>query len=79
MKNLILMRFKYPLKKLIKKIDEGEYTAREIVMAGTILFLSGILLGFIFSPKKTTTIGSHNGNNNTGTLVSDEDKKEGCE
>ena len=28
--------------------------------------LAGVLAGILLSPRKTVTIGSHNGNNNTG-------------
>ena len=47
---------------LINSINEGEYTGREIVLSGVVLFLMGVLLGMIFSPRKNQVIGSLNGN-----------------
>ena len=47
---------------LINSINEGKYTGREIVLSGAVLFLTGVLLGMIFSPRKNQAIGSHNGN-----------------
>ena len=47
---------------LMSEIDEGKYTGREIVLAGAVVFLTGILLGIIFSPRKHQVIGSNNGN-----------------
>ena len=38
-------------------------TNRELVYGAVACTAVGIILGIIFSPKKTTTIGSHNGNN----------------
>ncbi|MCI6060668.1 MAG: hypothetical protein MR729_05905 [Dorea sp.] len=47
---------------LINSINEGKYTGREIVLSGAVLFLTGVLLGMLFSPRKNQVIGSHNGN-----------------
>lgn len=55
-------------KKLVKIIEEGNYTTREAVLAGSCLFLLGIVIGIFCSPRKHTTIGSNNGNNNNGRL-----------
>ena len=54
------MRKKYEL--LMDQINEGKYTGREILLTGAVLFLTGTLLGMIFSPRKYQVIGSHNGN-----------------
>ena len=56
------MRKKYEL--LMNQINEGKYTGREILLAGAVLFLTGTLLGIIFSPHKYQVIGSNNGNGN---------------
>ena len=56
------MRKKYEL--LMNQINEGKYTGREILLAGAVLFLTGMLLGIIFSPRKYQVIGSNNGNGN---------------
>lgn len=69
--------------KFMQKIDQGEFSAREIILAGCDLFLLGVLLGMIFSPRKTTTIGSYCGNNNgsgdIGEQVEEEGQTERCE
>ena len=51
---------KYEL--LLNNINEGKYTGREILLSGAVLFLTGALLGMIFSPRKNQVIGSNNGN-----------------
>lgn len=61
------------INKLITDIEEGKYTAREIVLSSIVLFLAGILLGIIFSPKKRQVIGSFNGNNELSDLYDDDD------
>ena len=50
---------------LINSIEEGKYTGREILLSGVILFLAGVLIGMICSPRKNQTIGSNNGCYNT--------------
>ena len=47
---------------LMNQINEGKYTGREIMLTGAVLFLTGTLLGMIFSPRKYQVIGSNNGN-----------------
>lgn len=54
------MRKKY--ERILNNINEGKYTGREILLTGAVLFLTGTLLGMIFSPRKNQVIGSHNGN-----------------
>lgn len=44
---------------LMNQINEGKYTGREILLTGAVLFLTGMLLGMIFSPQKYQVIGSH--------------------
>lgn len=39
---------------------------RELVLGVAAATLAGVLTGILLSPRKTVTIGSHNGNNNTG-------------
>ena len=51
---------KYEL--LLNNINEGKYTGREILLSGAVLFLTGALLGMIFSPRKNQVIGSNHGN-----------------
>lgn len=57
------------MKKLVKMLEEGEYTSREIVLSGVCLLLLGIIIGVFFSPKKRTMIGNNNGNNNDGRFI----------
>ena len=40
---------------------------RELVYGAVACTAVGMLLGLMLSPKKTVTIGSHNGNNNAGS------------
>lgn len=47
---------------LMNNINEGKYTGREIMLTGAVLFLTGMLLGMFFSPRKHQVIGSYNGN-----------------
>lgn len=54
------MKKKY--EELMNNINEGKYTGREILLTGAVLFLSGMLLGMFFSPRKYQQIGSCNGN-----------------
>ena len=66
---------KYEL--LLNNINEGKYTAREILLSGAVLFLTGALLGMIFSPRKNQVIGSNNGNGSgTGNEAQAKKKKE---
>ena len=51
---------KYEL--LLNNINEGKYTGREILLSGAVLFLTGALLGMIFSPRKNQVIASNNVN-----------------
>ena len=37
---------------------------KEWLLTLTVCILSGIVLGMVLSPRKSITIGSHNGNNN---------------
>lgn len=51
-------------------------TKREFLLTAAVCLLGGIVLGFLFSPRKETTIGSYNGNNNNGEFgTADEDDK----
>lgn len=65
--------------KLIIKVKEMELTPREQFMFGLILFLGGLLLGFILSPKGERSYGCNNGNNNTGCLQNNDQPCDGDE
>lgn len=43
---------------------------RELFLGVTACTLAGVLAGMLLTPKKTVTIGSNNGNNNTGDAAS---------
>lgn len=51
-------------------------TNRELVYGAVACTAVGIILGIIFSPKKTTTIGSHNGNNIPGCSTQNPENEE---
>ena len=69
------MKKKYEL--LMNQINEGKYTGREIMLTGAVLFLTGTLLGMIFSPRKYQVIGSNKGNGSgTGNEARAEAKKQ---
>ena len=57
------------MKKIVDKIEHLEFSTREYFFVGLILFFAGLLLGIVFSPKGERTIGSNNGNNNTGSIT----------
>ena len=62
---------------LMNNINEGKYTGREIMLTGAVLFLTGALLGMLFSPRKNQVIGSHNGNNSgNGKEAQNEEENE---
>ena len=50
-------------KSLDRKITVNQ---RELVLGVAVCALAGIVVGIVLSPKKSVTIGSHNGSNNSG-------------
>jgi len=58
--------------KILSIIEEKEFTTREFVFAGVSLFLLGVLMGILFSPKGERSYGCNNGNNNSGCLCENE-------
>lgn len=63
------------MKKMLEAIEKQEFSVREYVLIGLSLFLSGLAIGMFFSPKGKRTVGSYNGNNNIGTVDSDDLEK----
>lgn len=59
---IILGKLVKTFKKFTNKLDNGEFSAREILMGTGILFLLGVIVGIFLSPKDMT-IGCNNGNN----------------
>ena len=59
---------KEKMHEFMEKLEDQEFSATEIILAFVVAFLSGVVLGIMFSPKKHVVIGSNNGNNNNGTL-----------
>ena len=54
-------------------------TNRELVYGAVACTAVGMVLGLLLSPKKSTTIGSHNGNNSAGSpsvKLSDQEEEE---
>ena len=43
--------------------ETTQMSKKEFVLSLMVCFLGGMVLGILFSPKKTSVIGSHNGNN----------------
>ena len=59
------------LEKFWKSLNqEVVVNKREVFLGAAACTLAGILTGILLSPKKSVTIGSHNGNNNTGNAAS---------
>lgn len=48
--------------------DVTSMTKKEFLLTITVCILGGIVFGLLFSPRKSTVIGSNNGNNNRGSL-----------
>ena len=55
------------IKKIWNELNQNVVVnKRELVLGITACSLAGILLGMLLCPKKSVTIGSNNGSNNTG-------------
>lgn len=55
------------LKNYINSLDENVTMNRKLVFYRVLTaFLSGVVLGFLFAPAKSVTIGSNNANNGNG-------------
>lgn len=70
---------KEKLDALLEEAEDMELTVMEMVLLVAVAFLSGLVLGMIFSPKKHVVIGSNNGNNSPGCLTfdtTDEDEED---
>lgn len=57
------MREKF--EEIVEQMEEYEVSTREVLLALAVAFLSGVVLGIIFSPKKHIVIASNNGSNNS--------------
>ena len=57
--------------------DVMSVTKKEYFLTVAFSFCLGFILGFLFAPKRTkySTIGSHNGNGNTGMWEKDEEEQ----
>ena len=59
--------------------DVIHVTKKEYFLTVAVSFCFGVILGFVFAPKRTkySTIGSHNGNGNMGigNVVEDEEEQ----
>ena len=64
------------LKEMFSNLDEEKVVSkREMLLTVTTCTLAGILLGIIFSPKRKTMIGSHNGCYNSNYPADDVDNE----
>ena len=79
------MKEKWELFK-ISLTEEKTMSKKEWLLVLAVCVLSGIVLGMLFSPRKTMTIASHNGSNNgsynkdknknnSGAVTTDSDKE----
>ncbi len=66
------------MKKVKEYYDGCDFSKREFTMAGIILFLLGIIVGIIFSPKHSKVVGCYNGNNNIGEAGAIPKKEKKC-
>lgn len=48
----------------LQTLTNGEYSARELVLSGVVLFLFGMIVGMLVSPRKNQMFGSYNGSYN---------------
>ena len=66
------------IRRLVKDLpDVMSVTKKEYFLTVAFSFCLGVILGFLFAPKRTkySTIGSHNGNGNTGMWEKDEEEQ----
>ena len=57
--------------------DPQIMSKKEFLLTVAVCVLGGIVFGMLFSPKKTTVIGSNNGNN-SGNYAKDANQEEDC-
>ena len=61
----------HQIRKFWDSLDKNvTVSQRELLLGVTCCALAGILTGMLLSPKKTVTIGSNNGSNNSGNSAS---------
>lgn len=59
------------MKKIMEKIENSVFSTREYMLIGAVLFMAGLLIGLIFSPKGDRTISTNNNSNNSGLMADD--------
>lgn len=52
---------------------EGNITGKELALSGIVLFLTGIIIGMILSPRKVSMLGCNNGNNTVAPAEEEEE------
>lgn len=77
----LMNQFGKCIQRTFSDLDAQRSCSKRELLLGTIAcFAVGMVVGLVCSPKKTITIGSHNGNNsandNKGTMSEEEAKKE---
>ena len=60
------------MKELIERMEEQKFSTREYLLMGVSLFLSGVVLGILLSPKGERVVGSNNGSHNLGYLAKED-------
>ena len=54
------------IKEWIKNVYEGIYSGKDLFTVAGFLFLIGIIIGMVVSPKRDRYMGCFNGSNNGG-------------
>lgn len=60
------------MKELIERMEDQKFSTREYLLMGVSLFLSGVVLGILLSPKGERVVGSNNGSHNLGYLAKED-------
>lgn len=60
------------MKELIERMEDQKFSTREYLLMGVSLFLSGVVLGILLSPKGKRVVGSNNGSHNLGYLAKED-------
>lgn len=58
---------------IVANIKAGDYSSRELALTGALVFLVGLVIGMLVSPRKVTMVGCNN--NNTEVEEAAEEEK----
>lgn len=65
------------MNKITEELENLNFSTREYFLSGIIMFLAGLVIGIILSPKGERIIGSNNGNNSSSCFAEGENNEEG--